>query len=138
MKKIILGLGLSLALVTTILAQTNPQYTTTLYRSAFAKEQISVGTLVKTLTSSIYNPTITGVAPNRSRAEFADIECDTNPIRFWNTSDSPTSGNGITLFAGTVLTLQGYHDIVNFNAVSANGSTVICNIQYSRFLTNTP
>lgn len=119
-------------------AQTNPQFTKTLYRSAFAKEQLTVSTVSKALTSSVYNPTVTAVASVNSRAEFADIECDTHNIRVWLTGDAPTASVGILLSTSTLYTIQGYHDISNFHGISADGSDAVCNVQYYRFASNTP
>jgi hypothetical protein len=119
-------------------AQTNPQFTKTLYRSAFAKEQVSVTTSSTALTSSVYNPTVTDVASVNSRAEFADIECDSHNVRVWMTGADPTASVGILFSISTLYTIQGYHDISNFRAISADGSNAACNVQYYRFASNTP
>ncbi len=121
-----------------IYAQTSPQFSTGFYRSAFAREQALVTSVVTVLNSSIYNPTVADTPGVASRAEYASIECDAHNIRYWSTGDSPTSGVGLLLSTGNLITLQGFHDIVNFKAISADGSTATCNVQYYRFITNTP
>lgn len=118
--------------------QTTPQFTKTLYRSAFAFEQLAITSISSGFTSATYNPTATDTPSFASRAEFADVECDSHNIRFWLTSQAPTSSGGILLQTGSILTIQGFHDIVNFKAISADGSTAVCNVQYYRFITNTP
>lgn len=142
MKKIVWSgivlLGILTAYLATPKAQTNPQFNTTQYRSAFAKEQITVSTVSKALTSAVYNPTITDANPTTSRAEFADIECDTHAVRVWTTGDAPTASIGILFNTGSIYLIQGYHDISNFHAISADGSDAACNVQYYRFSTNTP
>lgn len=121
---------------TPIKAQTTPQFTRTLYRSAFAKEQVTVSTTSKALTAATYNPTITDGNSISTRAEFADIECDTHAVRVWLTGAAPTSSAGILFAVGTLYTIQGYHDISNFHAISSDGSDAACNVQYYRFSTN--
>lgn len=134
-----IALGLTLGVMAVIpSAQTTPQFTRSLYRSAFAKEQKTVSTASVTLTSATFNPAPpTGGSVVDTRAEFADIMCDTHPIRVWMDGSAPTAAIGIEFFPGTIYTLQGYHDILNFHAISADGSDATCNVQYYRFRTNT-
>lgn len=119
-----------------IKAQTNPQFNRTQYRSAFAKEQVTVSTISKALTAATYNPTVTNADRLTIRAEFADIECDTHAVRVWLTGSAPTASQGILFSTGTLYTIQGYHDISNFHAISADGSDASCNVQYYRFSSN--
>lgn len=120
----------------TVDAQTTPQFNRTQYRSAFAKEQVTVSTISKALTAATYNPTVTNADRLTTRAEFADIECDTHAVRVWLTGSAPTASQGILFSTGTLYTIQGYHDISNFHAISADGSDATCNVQYYRFSSN--
>lgn len=110
-------------------AQINPL---SAYNSAFAKEQISVSTSALPLTAATYNPTVTDAPGVQSRAQYAEIECDTHPVKVWMDGSTPTQTVGITFAIGTIYTIKGYHDIVNLKMISADASTGLCNVQYYR------
>src|SRR5258708_39545548 len=60
-----------------------PQFNVTQYRGGFNGETLTISNTSKALTSSVYNPTITGTSSSQSRADYAVITVETDSIRWW-------------------------------------------------------
>lgn len=94
----------------------------------FAKETLTVGTSVTSLTPSVYSPT------GAASADRAEIQVFGAPIRYWNTGDEPTSTNGKYAAPLTFLVIDGLDDIGNFKAIRDNNAAANATIvvEYSR------
>lgn len=140
-KRFVFALAIAVVIASVITQAQQPQFNITQYRSAFAVEQITVTGTATIFTAATYNPTVTDGLGSNTRAEIAQFECDNvsaATIRFWTTGDAPTATVGIEIFPNQIVTIYGYHDIVNFKAIRTASTSVTCNVQYYRFATNTP
>ena len=86
---------------------------------AKVKEQITVSTVVKTLTSDTYG--------TYTRAL---IQCQDANIRFWVTGDAPSSSSGHILYNGDCLELHGSIELGNFKAIRDNGTDAVLAVSY--------
>lgn len=90
----------------------------------FGFETLTIGTTVKTLTSSSY------MDSNRNYAKKALITVETAPMR-WRCDDDPTSTVGHLLQPGDVLTLIGSANIRNFKAIRTGATSAKISVSYS-------
>jgi len=88
--------------------------------TAFASEQITVSTTVKTLTSTKYGDDVKRVL----------ITVETTRIRYLYSGDTPTSSVGHLASPGDVITLIGKSNIQNFKAIRADSSDSKITITY--------
>lgn len=142
-KKIILISFLSLVILPTVVTTQQPQFNVTQYRSGFNAETLTVSSTSKALTSSIYNPTITGVASGQSRADYAYITVETDAIRWWPctgalcTIGAPTASVGHLVPSGSSFTVWGYANIQNLRMIRVTTDATI-QVSYYRFMSNVP
>ena len=129
-----------LAFVNTGHAQ-SPQFNVTQYRGAFAKEKLTVSSSVVTLTSSVYNPTVSGSPSSTTRADYAYITVEnsvaTDCMRYWPTGDNPTTTDGHKVCDSQSITVYGFKNIQNFKMIRITSDLTI-QVSYYRFASNTP
>lgn len=132
-----------LALSTITIAAQSPQFNLTQYRTAFAKETLTVAATSVSLTAAVYNPTCTNAIPTTCRAEVARIICKDNGagatetlVSYWEDGSTPTASVGNILSPGDALTLRGYKSIQNFKFIRSAANSVVCNVIYYRFASN--
>ncbi len=134
---------LGVILLTTPIIAQSPQFNVTQYRGGFDGETLTVSSVSKALTSSVYNPTITGVPSSQSRADYAVITVETDAIRWWPCTGSlctvgaPTSTTGHLQAASTSFTVWGYSNIQNLRMIRVTNDAMI-QVSYYRFMTNVP
>ena len=90
----------------------------------FNFETLTVGTTVKSLTSSIY------IDSNGAYAKKALITIETASLR-WRCDDNPTSTVGHLMQPGDILTLIGSANIRNFKAIRTGATSAKISISYS-------
>jgi hypothetical protein len=140
MKKIIL---LALLLVPSLVGAQQPQFNTEQYRGGFDGETLTVSTVSKALTSSVYNPTITGTPAANSRADYAVITVEADAIRYWPctgalcTVGAPTSTTGHLVPVNSSFTIWGFSNIQNLRMIRVTTDATI-QVSYYRFLSNVP
>jgi hypothetical protein len=101
----------------------------TMAYTAFAKEQLTISTLVVTLTSGIYAP----AGADQARAAIITVVSG-GPIRYWYNGDDPTSTTGHKASEGDYITLDDATDIANFKAIrdSTAGTDATVAVTYER------
>ena len=114
-----------------------PQFNVTQYRAAFAKEKLVVSNTVKTLTSSVYAPTITDASGARSRADYALITVESDCLRYWPTGDDPTTTDGHKVCDGGSFFIYGFDNISHLEMIRITTDVTI-QVSYYRFMSNTP
>lgn len=120
-----------------------PQFNVTQYRAGFDGEKLTVSNTSKALTSSVYNPTITGTPSSMSRADYAVITVETDSIRWWPCTGSlctigaPTSANGHLVTAGGSFVIYSYANVVSLRMIRVTTDATI-QVSYYRFMSNTP
>jgi hypothetical protein len=140
MKKLIF---LILLLVPSIVMGQQPQFNVTQYRGGFDGETLTVSNSSKTLTSSVYNPTITGVPSFNSRADYAVVTVETDAIRWWPctgalcTVGAPTSTTGHLVPLGGSFTVWGFGNIQNLRMIRVTTDATI-QVSYYRFMNDVP
>lgn len=141
-RKFIWSLALFLFIPILVWGQ-QPQFNVTQYRAGFDGEKLTVSSVSKALTSSVYNPTITGTPSSASRADYAVITVETDSIRWWPCTGSlctvgaPTSANGHPVTAGGSFSVYGYANIVSLRMIRVTTDATI-QVSYYRFMSNTP
>lgn len=129
---------LFLLLATSLNAQ-SPQFNTSQYRGAFAKEKLTVSNSVKTFTSSVYAPTSNCPTTSLCHADYAVVTVENTTVadcmRYWMTSDNPTVTDGHRACDSNTITIWGYSNIKNFKAIRIT-SDVTIQVSYYRFLSN--
>lgn len=133
MKKIFLTGGL--LLIPLIASGQSPQFNTTQYRGAFAVETLTVSNSVKTLTSSIYAPTVTDGIPASNRADYALITVETDCLRYWPNGTDPSTTVGHKVCDGGTITVSGFSNIANLKMIRITNNVTI-QVSYHRFITN--
>lgn len=120
-----------------------PQFNTTQYRAGFNGEKLTVSSVSKALTASIYNPVITDTPSSQSRADYAVLTVEVDAIRWWPctgalcTVGAPTSTSGHQVALGGTITIFGYANIVNFRMIRVTTDATV-QVSYYRFIGNTP
>lgn len=138
MKKFIWTVALILVTSIGIKGQTNPQFNVTQYRSAFAKETLTVSNTVKTFTSSVYAPTANcGPTPIQCHADYAYVTVEADSMRYWPTGDDPTTTQGHKYGDGQGFYIFGYDNIKNSKMIRVTTDVTI-QVSYYRFSSNTP
>jgi hypothetical protein len=94
--------------------------------TAFAQEEITVGTVAVGLTSDTYAPT--GATP----AQEAEITVDTNKIRYWKDGSTPTSSSGHEAYSTDVIKLKTATEVQNFKAIRSGSSDATIKVTYKR------
>jgi hypothetical protein len=120
-----------------VIKSQSPVDNVTQYRGAFAKETLTVTNAVKTLTNSVYNPTVTGRPSSQTRADYALITVESDCLRYWPTSANPTTTQGHKACDGAAITVYGYNNILNWKAIRVTTDVTI-QVSYYRFSSNTP
>jgi hypothetical protein len=119
------------------LSAQNPVFNVTQYRGAFAKEKLTVSNSVKTLTSSVYNPTTSGSPSSNTRADYAYITVETDCMRYWPTGDNPTTTDGHKVCDSQSITIYGFTNINNLKMIRVTNDVTI-QVSYYRYGANTP
>lgn len=119
----------------------SPQFNKTQYRTGFNGEILTISTVSKALTNAIYNPTITGVTPSLSRADYALITVETDAIRWWPctgalcTIGAPTATQGHLQPVGSSFEVWGYAGLQNLRMIRVTTDATI-QVSYNRMLGN--
>lgn len=140
MKRIFLASILALVVASPVIAQ-SPQYNVTQYRGAFAFEKLTVSSVSKALTSTVFAPTANcGPTTTQCRADYALITVEgssTNCLRYRPDGTAPDSSTGHKACDGAVIFINGYTNILNWHGIRTS-SDVTIQVSYYRFTNNTP
>lgn len=134
---------ISLLVIPCVVKTQQPQFNVTQYRAGFNGEKLTVSSVSKALTSSIYNPVITDTPSSQSRADYAVLTVEVDAIRWWPctgalcTVGAPTSTSGHQVAIGGSVTIFGYANIVNFRMIRVTNDATV-QVSYYRFMGNTP
>lgn len=135
MSKKILLTCMAVVFMTAASSSQQPQFNTTQYRGAFAKEKLTVSNSVKTLTSSVYAPTTCATITSQCKADYALVSVETDCLRYWPTGDNPTTTDGHKMCDGTQFYIYGLHNITNLKMIRVTTDVTI-QVSYYRFFTN--
>lgn len=141
-KRLGLIIGCALLFAPTVIGQ-QPQFNVSQYRGGFDGETLTISSTSKALTSSVFNPTISGVPSSSSRADYALITVETDSIRWWPctgalcTVGAPTSTTGHVVPKDSSFTVYGYGNILNLRMIRVTTDATI-QVSYYRFMTNVP
>lgn len=132
MKKFLLVLSIFLISFTSTEAQT-PQLTVQ-YRTAFAWEAVTVTGAAGGVgfTAATFNPTVTDMPSQYSRAELAVVNCNGADIRYRVDGGTVTSSNGMLVRDGDWILIYGYTNINAFRAIRTASTSVTCDATYYR------
>lgn len=91
---------------------------------AQAKEEITVSSTAKTLTSATYG--------NYTRAL---IQCQDANVRYWLDGSTPTTTSGYVLYRGEYLELHSATELENFKAIRDDSTDAVLAVSYYKPLT---
>lgn len=109
------------------------------FKQAFARERLTVGNTVQTLTEATYIDAA-AAADNRRRASGAKITIETAAIRYTEEGTAPTSvtgaGSGANLghvaAANDIIYLDGLNALRNFKAIRDTAGNATIEVTYYR------
>jgi len=104
----------------------SPEEETVMPLIAFAKEELTISTTVKTLTSSVYQPA------NQAPAEEAVLTSEDGDLRYWMDSSDPTSSSGHLLTPGLWTTIRGLKNISQLKMIRAGTTDAKIQVTYFR------
>lgn len=88
----------------------------------FAFEELTVGSATATGTGGTFVLTPATYAPAGGFADRAIIEVSGASMRYLYDGTVPTTAKGLTADDDTTISIEGYHNIKNFQAVRESGS----------------
>lgn len=141
MKKLLVGITISLSLSVLLSAQANQLSDQVV--TAFAHETVVFSTISKALTASVYNPVVADAPSVNTRASVSTIDCDDNgsaapdnQIRAWYDGTAPTASVGVTFIPSISRVIYGYGNIAGFRGIRKGAADVTCQIHYYRVINN--
>ena len=118
---------------------------TTIIRTVFASEQLTVGASSTGFTSATYNPTIPNQPQSISQADNAIMICEANgqsganaQIRLLDTGSAVTATTGFVINPGDVVQLFGFGNISQVTLIRAGTTSVTCDVEYLRISSKVP